>query len=111
MLETQVIDSGIGIDENRQNNLFVPFKELKALNGIAKSKNDNLGLGLACSLTIVEYMQGDICLKQSKQGLTNVAFKIPVTVEGSVVNDLCTTFEKLIGKRRSMDKKVKSHLN
>ena len=29
MLETEIIDSGIGIDERRQKMLFIPFLELK----------------------------------------------------------------------------------
>ena len=37
VLETQIIDTGIGIAADRQEILFVPFKELKDRIGIAKS--------------------------------------------------------------------------
>jgi signal transduction histidine kinase len=81
MLETLVIDSGIGIEKERQKNLFVPLKELRVLNGIGdRASNDNLGIGLSCSKTIVNRMNGDICLLHSEVGLTAIAFKFPVIV-------------------------------
>jgi K+-sensing histidine kinase KdpD len=59
--------------------LFVPFSELKN-QGILRERCDNIGLGLSCSSQIVKAMNGDIALKQSARGLTNVAFKIPVKI-------------------------------
>jgi len=64
-METQIIDTGIGIAPDRQQVLFVPFKELKDRIGIAKSQNDNIGVGLSCSKEICLKMGGDIKLKQS----------------------------------------------
>lgn len=49
MFETQVIDSGIGISQERQEMLFTPFLELRNRIGIVKAENDNIGLGLSCS--------------------------------------------------------------
>jgi C4-dicarboxylate-specific signal transduction histidine kinase len=49
--------------------------------GIAKSQNDNLGLGLACSKSIANKMGGDIKLKMSKKGISVFAFKIPVKLQ------------------------------
>ena len=60
--------------------LFVPFKELKDRIGIAKSQNDNIGVGLSCSKEICLKMGGDIKLKQSSKGLTVMAFKLPVKI-------------------------------
>jgi len=37
ILETQIIDTGIGIASDRQEILFVPFKELKDRIGVSKS--------------------------------------------------------------------------
>ena len=37
ILETQIIDTGIGIAVDRQETLFVPFKELKDRIGVSKS--------------------------------------------------------------------------
>ena len=52
ILETQVIDSGIGIEHDRQKLLFIPFQELKDRIGILSGSNDSIGLGLACSSDI-----------------------------------------------------------
>ncbi len=58
--------------------LFVPFKELKKKFGIMKPENDNIGLGLSCSYDISRKIGGDIKLLESKNGITDFAFKIPV---------------------------------
>lgn len=81
ILETTVIDTGIGIQPDRQKLLFIPFLELKDRIGIMKTENDNIGMGLASSKDICNKMGGDIKLKQSKKGLTIFAFKIPITLE------------------------------
>lgn len=36
MLETEIIDSGIGISAERQEYLFIPFLELKCMQGLMK---------------------------------------------------------------------------
>ena len=66
MLETEVIDSGIGISPERQEYLFIPFLELKCMQGLMKKpQNDNIGLGLASSKDITLEMKGDIKLEKS----------------------------------------------
>lgn len=70
ILDTCVIDTGIGISSERQKLLFIPFLELKDRIGIKKSENDNIGIGLACSKEICKHMGGDIRVKLSKKGLT-----------------------------------------
>ena len=82
MLETQIIDSGIGISLERQDLLFIPFLELKCMQGLMKKpENDNIGLGLAASKSITVEMGGDIRLKYSRKNLTVFQFKIPVKIE------------------------------
>ena len=49
ILETEIIDTGIGIDEDRQKMLFVPFLELKMKQNLNLVKDNNIGMGLACS--------------------------------------------------------------
>lgn len=49
MLETHIIDTGIGIEEDRQKMLFIPFLELKMKQNLKQVKDNNIGLGLACS--------------------------------------------------------------
>ena len=81
VLETSVIDTGIGISPERQKLLFIPFLEIKDRIGIKKSDNDNLGIGLSCSKDICQHMGGDIRVKFSQKGLTVFQFKIPVKIE------------------------------
>ena len=76
MLETEVIDSGVGISLERQKSLFVPLLELKNRIGVAKPENDNLGLGLSCSKQICRLLGGDMKLKKSIKGMTVLIFKI-----------------------------------
>jgi len=61
--------------------LFVPFQELRGLQGVSKAEHDTLGLGLSASQIIASKLNGDITIKQSKTGLTVIAFKIPVTIK------------------------------
>ena len=49
VLETHVIDTGIGISKERQNMLFIPFLELKLKQNLKALKDNSIGLGLACS--------------------------------------------------------------
>ena len=65
VLETEIIDTGIGIEKERQHFLFVPFAELKQCQDLKQVKDSNIGMGLACSLAIVKNMGGDIVLKES----------------------------------------------
>ena len=78
VLETEVIDSGIGISKERQKMLFVPFLELKIKQNLKQVENFSTGMGLACSSVISKALGGDITLIKSKKGLTSFAFKIPV---------------------------------
>jgi signal transduction histidine kinase len=81
ILETFIIDSGQGIPEKRKELLFIPFKELRELQGLVESNNNNIGLGLGGSYTLARYLGGDITLRQSAKGLTVISFKIPVRIE------------------------------
>jgi len=65
VLETEVIDTGIGIDSDRQKMLFIPFLELKIKQNLKQVKDYNIGVGLASSKAIVRRLGGDITLKQS----------------------------------------------
>jgi len=61
MLETIVIDTGIGIPRSKQKMLFKPFLEIKNNQGlIGNSNNDCIGLGLSYSHMIARRMLGDI---------------------------------------------------
>ena len=74
-LQFEVKDSGIGISEEQQKQLFKPF--VQANNGIAR-KFGGTGLGLAISKRIVEMMNGNITLKSSEGKGTSFIFNILV---------------------------------
>ena len=78
ILETTVIDTGIGIIPERQKMLFIPFLELKIKQNMKKVKDHTIGMGLACSKEICNNLGGDIMLASSEPGLTQFSFKLPV---------------------------------
>jgi len=45
-----------------------------------KTKNDNIGIGLACSKDLCKLLGGDVILKFSESGLTAFSFKIPIKI-------------------------------
>lgn len=84
-LVTEIIDTGIGIAEHRQQMLFIPFLELKLKQNLAAVQDFNIGMGLACSQTITSKMGGEISLKKSSNNLTIFQFKLPAQVDRSVL--------------------------
>ena len=62
ILETQVIDIGLGIEPERQSLLFEPLNEIRQSVGAKRSKNANIGLGLSCSKALCKKMGGNIKL-------------------------------------------------
>lgn len=76
----EVIDTGIGIDEDRQQLLFKPFLELQQKQDLNLVKDRSIGLGLACSYEIITRLKGTISLTKSKNNLTVFTFKMPVEV-------------------------------
>ena len=63
VLETEIIDTGIGISDERQKMLFIPFMELKIKQNLNKVKDSNIGMGLGCSQQIAISLGGDIQIK------------------------------------------------
>lgn len=78
IFKTEVIDSGIGITQSRQNMLFVPFLELKMKQNLDKVQDYNIGMGLACSQIITKELGGHLSIKSSEPGLTIFSFELPV---------------------------------
>ena len=58
LLETKIIvhvvDTGEGIDRDRQNLLFRPFLELQQKQSMQLVKDNSIGLGLACSYDLAK---------------------------------------------------------
>ena len=78
ILETQVVDTGIGISKKRQKMLFTPFLELKFKQSLSKVNDKTIGMGLSFSKDICCQLGGDIMIKHSEPTLTIFCFKIPV---------------------------------
>lgn len=79
-LKVEVIDSGIGIEPERQMMLFQPFKELDYKQDLREVKDNSIGLGLSCTKAILNQLGGDIYLKSSQKNLTVFQLHLPVEV-------------------------------
>jgi K+-sensing histidine kinase KdpD len=80
-LEIDIIDTGVGIESERQDYLFIPFLELKIKQDMQKVTNNSIGIGLSCSRDILTAMGGKIRLKHSEKGFTIFNVRVPVEFE------------------------------
>lgn len=74
LVETQVIDRGIGIGKSDLRKLFAPFIQLEG--GISRS-HEGTGLGLAICKSLVEKLGGTIKVKSKKGEGSNFTFTLP----------------------------------
>lgn len=79
-LTVKVIDTGLGIECERQGYLFTPFLELQHHQCISKVKDHSIGLGLACSSDIVKQFKGKIQLVKSQKHFTMFEFHMQIKV-------------------------------
>ena len=77
-MEVQVIDTGSGIEKQRQNFLFKPFLELQQKQNMRLVKDNSIGLGLSCSKVLTKKLGGEVKLVQSQPKLTVFKFHIPI---------------------------------
>ncbi|WP_426710750.1 ATP-binding protein [Cetobacterium sp. SF1] len=83
-LFVEVIDSGIGIPEDKKDTLFKPFEQIE----MTKTKNyGGTGLGLSISRELVELMGGFIGLESILGKGSKFYFKIPLEeTKGDILN-------------------------
>lgn len=78
-IKVHIIDSGQGIDRDRQNLLFRPFLELQQKQSMQLVKDNSIGLGLACSFDLAKTMGGKVKLEKSiKDKFTAFSFSMDV---------------------------------
>ncbi len=73
-LEISVIDTGVGVEEDKLNTIFEPFEQGKS--GIERSAGGGTGLGLSITRSLVEAMDGTIKAERNPSGGTIFRFSI-----------------------------------
>lgn len=74
-----VKDSGIGISEEDQKELFQPFKQVD--NSLVR-KSNGVGLGLYISKSIIELHDGKISIQSAKMQGSSFIIDLPIVLEG-----------------------------
>jgi len=75
IIRFEVIDQGIGLDQETSDNIFLPFTQE---DGSSTRKFGGTGLGLAISKKIVDLMQGTIYVESKKGKGSNFYFDLPL---------------------------------
>lgn len=101
-IRLKVIDTGHGIPEDQQDNLFIPFDRL----GLENSVIEGSGVGLAITQKMVRMMQGDIGFISSPEG-SQFWIDLP---EGNVNNDLEVKSREVEVTLNGADKKMSGRI-
>ncbi len=80
-LSTTVQDSGCGIPESEFENVFIPFEQIEAVNGLKKT---GTGLGLSITKTLVELHGGSITINSTEGKGTQIEFSLPLFPQSKI---------------------------
>lgn len=94
IIETNIIDTGIGISRDRQKMLFKPFLELKVKQNMQKVNDNNIGLGLSCAMDIIQQLGGDLKINHSSRGFSSFSILMPVTLKRSELRQISSADSK-----------------
>ncbi len=89
----EVIDTGIGISEEKISNIFDPFEQA----AVGEQWQSGTGLGLAISRQLIEMMQGKIEVKSKLNEGSTFFFKINVEVLKNVKSNRSQPNKRIIG--------------
>ncbi len=96
-LVTEVEDTGIGIDAADFQRIFQTFVQIK---GTALEASEGTGLGLAICKRLVELMNGQIGVKESKVGVgTCMAFRLPLPRTDALDEQALQALSRLLSQR------------
>lgn len=96
-LQLQVSDTGIGIDSNRQKDIFNPFIQSENIN---TKKHQGTGLGLSITNQLVSLMNGQISVKSEE----NIGSTFNVTIPIEIAKEIKTESS---GRNQQVTKPVK----
>lgn len=82
-LEFSVVDTGIGISEDKQNVVFQPFRQA---DGSTCRRYGGTGLGLSICHSLTKLMKGDISVRSYPGIGTNFSFSLPFKLPPSAVS-------------------------
>ena len=85
-IQIEVADTGIGISQEAQRNLFLPYRQADA--GIAR-KYGGTGLGLVISKDLVEAMGGEIAIRSEPDKGTTFWFTVVLEKQTSLIKPPC----------------------
>jgi PAS domain S-box-containing protein len=83
-LRVEIKDTGCGIAQEDQVNLFTPYYQSR----VKKEKLSGLGLGLPLSKMLIELHHGNIWVKSKLSAGTTVGFSIPITNDAISQNNV-----------------------
>ncbi|MEA9391854.1 two-component sensor histidine kinase BarA [Acerihabitans sp. TG2] len=97
-LEMQIHDTGIGIAEDQQSQLFQAFRQADA--SITRS-HGGTGLGLVITQKLVKEMGGSISFRSEKNCGSSFWFQIPLQIDGGA-DDVPPAYQHLRTKRMAL---------
>ena len=96
----KITDTGIGMNESQQNELFTPFQQADAS---ATRRFGGTGLGLAISKHILTLMHGAIRVESQLGSGTSVEFKLPyIAVNQPKISPVNTPKDELAGPQKPL---------
>ena len=101
-LHFEVIDTGIGIPQEKISGIFNPFEQVT----VGNEWKSGTGLGLSISCQLVEMMQGKLDVESELNIGTTFFFEIDVEILENVQSDKSQPTEKIIGYQDNLQVKV-----